>query len=106
MALQLSWQKRISLIPDKAKILEFTDSEYKLKLWEEVLDSTISEFDADFLSAEFSEIVVQNNLSTEEEYLRVPRIGRSQKLEEKIGLKFGKPLMLILKRKIRMVILN
>ena len=30
--------KKNNLIPEKAKILEFTDSEYKLKLWEEVLD--------------------------------------------------------------------
>lgn len=91
--------KKNNLIPEKAKILEFTDSEYKLKLWEEVLDSTISEFDADFLSAEFSEIVVQNNLSTEEEYLRVPRIGRSQKLGRKDRIEIWKAFDAYIKKK-------
>ncbi len=91
--------KKNSLIPVKAKILEFTDSEYKLKLWEEVLDSTISEFDADFLSTEFSEIVVQNNLSTEEEYLRVPRIGRSQKLGRKDRIEIWKAFDAYIKKK-------
>lgn len=91
--------KKNSLIPVKAKILEFTDSEYKLKLWEEVLDSTISEFDVDFLSTEFSEIVVQNNLSTEEEYLRVPRIGRSQKLGRKDRIEIWKAFDAYIKKK-------
>lgn len=81
LAIELS--KHHKLIPDTAKILEFSDSEYKNKLWEEVLDTTISQYDIEFLSSEFSEIVVQNNISNEEAYLRVPRVGRSQKLGRK-----------------------
>ena len=75
--------KKHNLLPEKIKILEFTDVEFKLKLWEDLLDLNLCEFDADFLSSEFSEIIVQNKIKTLEEYLRIPRLGRSQKLGRK-----------------------
>jgi superfamily I DNA/RNA helicase len=91
--------KSNKLIEEKTKILEFTDSEYKLKLWDEVLDSTLSQYDAEFLSSEFSEIVVQNNISTEDEYLRVPRVGRSQKLGRKDRIEIWKAFEAYVKKK-------
>lgn len=91
--------KSNKLIAEKTKILEFTDSEYKLKLWDEVLDSTLSQYDAEFLSSEFSEIVVQNNISTEDEYLRIPRVGRSQKLGRKDRIEIWKVFEAYVKKK-------
>jgi superfamily I DNA/RNA helicase len=91
--------KKNNVISEKAKILEFTDSEYKLKLWDEVLDSTLSQFDSEFLSSEFSEVVVQNNILSEEEYLRVPRVGRSQKLGRKDRIEIWKAFDAYIKKK-------
>jgi len=82
--------KKHKLITEKAKILEFSDHEYKIKMWEDILDSTISHFDADFFSSEYTEILVQNNIKTEEEYLKVSRVGRSQKLGRKDRIEIWK----------------
>lgn len=81
LAIDLS--KELGLIPSNSKILDFSDDDLKRHLWEEVLDFTPSRFDSDFLKAEFSDVVVQNNIHSEDEYLKVPRIGRSQKLGRK-----------------------
>ena len=97
--LAIDLAKKNNVISEKVKILEFTDSEYKLKLWDEVLGSTLSQFDADFLSSEYSEIVVQNNILTEEEYLRIPRVGRSQKLGRKDRIEIWKAFDAYIKKK-------
>ena len=88
--LAIDLAKKHKLITEKVKILDFFDHDYKIKIWEDILDSTISHFDADFFSSEYTDIVVQNNIITEEEYLKVSRVGRSQKLGRKDRIEIWK----------------
>lgn len=88
--LAIDLAKKHKLITEKAKILDFSDYEYKIKMWEDLLDSSLSYFDADFFSSEYTDVVVQNNITTEDEYLKISRVGRSQKLGRKDRLEIWK----------------
>lgn len=48
------------------------------EVWEQVLEENLAAFDEDFLKKEFEEVVLTQNLSSKEEYLKVSRIGRGK----------------------------
>lgn len=75
--------KALNLIPEKAKIIEFGNSNVRQELWEDVIDIKLSKYSSEFLEEEYQSIILHYNITNLEQYLRVPRIGRTQKIGKK-----------------------
>jgi superfamily I DNA/RNA helicase len=75
--------KELKIIPEDAKIIEFGNRSLRGELWEEVIDFKLSRFTPEFLSSEYIDVIIYHNIKNSEEYLRVPRVGREQKLGRK-----------------------
>ncbi len=72
-----------NLIEKDATIIDFLPEEKRLSLWEQVLDLNLSKFSASFLNDEYFEVITLNNIKTEKDYLRISRIGRTEKMGRK-----------------------
>lgn len=75
--------KKLALIDDKARILDFPGSKSSIEIWEEVLDFELSQFDSDFLDKEYKEVILFLNLSTDKAYFKAPRKGRKRRASRK-----------------------
>ncbi len=75
--------KKLNLIDDKAKVLDFRGSKNSLEIWEEVLDFELTQFDSDFLDKEYKEVILYLNLKTAAEYYKAPRKGRKRRISRK-----------------------
>jgi len=72
-----------NLIDRSTRILDFYQSKSSEELWDEVLEQTLTEFDATFLSAEYQNVILYNNINDLDSYLKVSRIGRIKPLTRK-----------------------
>lgn len=52
-------------------------------VWRKVADENLSEFSADFLASEYTDIIAFNNIKSEGEYRKVSRIGRGKPISPK-----------------------
>lgn len=75
--------KELKIVPEDAKIIEFGNRKLREELWEEVIDFKLSRFTPEFLSSEYIDILLYHNIQSSEDYLRVSRVGRQQKLGRK-----------------------
>ena len=82
-AFALEEATRLQLVPAHVKILDFPGSKRSADLWEEVLDYELSEFDSRFLDEEYKQVILYHHLKTAEDYYRISRIGRSERLSRK-----------------------
>lgn len=73
------------VLPNGFDILDYgSDSDEKAKaLWQEVLDTEISEFNEDFLHSEYIDVIVYNNNKDLKSYLVQARTGRTKALSRK-----------------------
>lgn len=73
------------VLPNGFDILDYgSDSDEKAKaLWQEVLDTEISEFNEDFLHSEYIDVIVYNNNKDLKSYLVQVRTGRTKALSRK-----------------------
>ena len=73
------------VLPNGYDILDYgSDSDEKAKaLWQEVLDTEISEFNEDFLHSEYIDVIVYNNNKDLKSYLVQARTGRTKALSRK-----------------------
>lgn len=73
------------VLPNGFDILDYgSDNDEKAKaLWQEVLDSEISEFNEDFLHSEYIDVIVYNNNKDLKSYLVQARTGRTKSLSRK-----------------------
>lgn len=53
------------------------------EVWEQVLEENLSAFDEDFLKKEFEEVILVQNISTQQEYLKASRIGRGKAISKR-----------------------
>lgn len=79
--------KEYKLIPSSAKPLDIKNSKDVEKVWNECTETYAAEFDIDFLIREYHQVVLLNNIWTEQEYLKVSRIGMNAPLSRKERLK-------------------
>ena len=70
--------QKFHLLPGTAKLFGLSAVVKPINLWEEVLLEELSEFDHDFLSQEFEEVVLDQNIQSKDEYVRASRIGRGR----------------------------
>ena len=71
------------ILPDGFDVLDYSGDDRSKALWSEVLDDEVSEFDEDFLYAEYIDVIVYNNNKDLKAYLVQSRVGRSKPLTRK-----------------------
>jgi superfamily I DNA/RNA helicase len=83
--------KRLGLIGQQAMVLDyFTDARKSEDIWEEVLDQELSEFDVHFLDAEWKNVILFNNIQSEEDYYRASRTGQGKRISRKDKMQIWK----------------
>ena len=75
--------KGYHVLPQGFDVLDYSGDDRSKALWTEVLDSEVSEFDEEFLYAEYIDVIVYNNNKELKEYLVQTRTGRSKSLSRK-----------------------
>lgn len=79
----LNVAKAYYVLPQGFDVLDYTGDDRSKALWSEVVDSEVSEFDEEFLYAEYIDVIVYNNNKELKEYLVQARTGRSKSLSRK-----------------------
>lgn len=69
------------------------------EVWEQVLEENLSVFDEDFLKKEFEDVILIQNVSTQQEYLKSSRIGRGKAISKKQRLEVWKLVEFFLEKK-------
>lgn len=70
-------------IKDGYKILDFSGDEESLKLWREVLETEVTEFDEKFLYDEYIDVIVYFGNTDVKSYMMQQRVGRTKALSRK-----------------------
>ncbi len=72
-----------SITTKYTRILDMYNSKSSAEVWDEILESNLSEFDVHFLSTEYQNVILYNDVKTLENYLNTSRIGRGKPLTRK-----------------------
>lgn len=78
------------LITKSTRILDLYNSKSNVEMWEEVLEQSLSEFDSHFLSSEYQNVVLFNNITSLDEYLKTRRTGRGKPITRRLKMEFWK----------------
>lgn len=70
-------------IKDGYKILDYSGDEESLKLWREVLETEVTEFDEQFLYDEYIDVIVYFGNTDVKSYMLQQRVGRTKALSRK-----------------------
>lgn len=65
------------------QVLDMPNTKTSEDLWEQVLEMNLSEFDSKFLYSEHQQVVLYNNITNLEDYLKTSRIGRGKPITRK-----------------------
>ncbi|MCR5314386.1 MAG: AAA family ATPase [Bacteroidaceae bacterium] len=71
------------ILPQGFNVLDYSGDNRSKALWTEVLDSEVSEFEEEFLYAEYIDVIIYNNNKDLKSYLTQARTGRSKSLSRK-----------------------
>ncbi len=82
-AFSMEQAKKLGLVEEQVKLLDFPGAKTSLEMWEEVLEYELSPFDSEFLNEEYKSVILFNNIQSEAEYFKVPRTGRSRRISRK-----------------------
>ena len=77
-------------IKDGYKILDYSGDEESLKLWREVLETEVTEFDEKFLYDEYIDVIVYFGNTDVKSYMMQQRIGRTKALSRKQRIEIWK----------------
>ena len=77
-------------IKDGFKILDYTGDEESLKLWREVLETEVTEFDEHFLYDEYIDVIVYFGNADARSYMMQQRVGRTKALNRKQRMEIWK----------------
>lgn len=70
-------------VKDGYKILDYSGDEESLKLWREVLETEVTEFDEKFLYDEYIDVIVYFGNTDVKSYMMQQRVGRTKALSRK-----------------------
>ncbi len=70
-------------VKEGCKVLDYSGDEESLKLWREVLESEVTEFDEQFLYDEYIDVIVYFGIKDVRQYMMQPRVGRTKALSRK-----------------------
>jgi hypothetical protein len=71
------------LISKTTRILDMFNSKSSAELWDEILEKNLTAFDINFLSSEFQNVILYNDIKSLETYLSTSRIGRGKPITRK-----------------------
>ena len=71
------------LISKTTRILDMFNSKSSAELWDEILEKNLTTFDINFLSSEFQNVILYNDIKNLETYLSTSRIGRGKPITRK-----------------------
>lgn len=71
------------LLQPTDRVFEFHDGRRPVDYWDEVLATTITDFEASWLAEEYAKVILLNNISDLASYLRVPRTGRGKAISRR-----------------------
>jgi hypothetical protein len=74
---------QFGLIDKGVRILDLFNAKSSIESWESFLEQNLSEFDSSFLSLEYQSVILFNNITTEEGYFKVSRLGRGKPITRK-----------------------
>lgn len=77
-------------IKEGYKILDYSGDEESLKLWREVIETEVTEFDEQFLYDEYIDVIVYFGNTDAKSYMLQQRIGRSKALSRKQRIEIWK----------------
>ena len=77
-------------IKDGYKVLDYSGDDGSLKLWREVLETEVTEFDEQFLYNEYIDIIVYYGNKDVKQYMMQPRVGRTKALSRKQRIEIWK----------------
>lgn len=77
-------------IKDGYKILDYSGNEESLKLWREVLETEVTEFDEKFLYDEYIDVIVYFGIADVKSYMMQQRVGRTKALSRKQRIQIWK----------------
>ena len=77
-------------IKDGYNVLDYSGDEESLKLWREVLETEVTEFDEQFLYDEYIDVIVYYGNNDVKEYMMQPRVGRNKALNRKQRIEIWK----------------
>ena len=75
--------EKAGLMTKEHRLLDMAGSRPAAELWEEALDAVPCEFDSYFLEQEYREVVLNNGILDQEQYLRQSRLGRGKSITRK-----------------------
>ncbi|MCX6230837.1 MAG: AAA family ATPase [Bacteroidetes bacterium] len=78
---ELALNAKITTI--NSRILDMYNSKSSAEVWDEILENNLSEFEVRFLSAEYQNVILYNDVKTLDVYLNTSRIGRGKPLTRK-----------------------
>ena len=70
-------------VKDGYKVLDYSGDDESLKLWREVLEAEVTEFDEHFMYDEYIDVIVYFGNKDVREYMMQPRVGRTKALSRK-----------------------
>ena len=77
-------------IKEGYKVLDYSGDEESLKLWREVLETEVTEFDEKFLYDEYIDVIVYFGNTDAKSYMMQQRVGRTKALSRKQRLEIWK----------------
>lgn len=77
-------------VKDGYKILDYSGDEESLKLWREVLETEVTEFDEKFLYDEYIDVIVYFGNTDVKSYMLQQRVGRTKALSRKQRMEIWK----------------
>ncbi|HPM10743.1 MAG TPA: 3'-5' exonuclease [Paludibacter sp.] len=75
--------RNYQLLPNSAKVFGLSSVVKPIEIWEDILLEELSSFDHEFLSREFEEVVLDQNIQSLDGYLKASRIGRGRPIGRK-----------------------
>lgn len=75
--------REFHVLPSDFDVLDYSGDDRSKALWSEVLDDEVSEFDEEFLYAEYIDVIIYNNNKDLRSYLTQSRVGRTKPLTRK-----------------------
>lgn len=81
---------RLYNVKEGYKILDYSGDEESLKLWREVLETEVTEFDEKFLYDEYIDVIVYFGNTDAKSYMMQQRVGRTKALSRKQRMEIWK----------------
>jgi superfamily I DNA/RNA helicase len=83
-ALAFDLVKEYNLYDSDLKVFGLNAVKSPEEIWETVLETELVAFDSDFLNKEYQDVIIYNNVTSLNEYLRTSRTGRGKPISRRI----------------------